>query len=236
MRKILLAGSVIAWSTLFGGIVVPDMSMMSSCQDRDVISQLEPEADIGLIKNWFEKASSADASNNKSLMSSLTKPRTSYGIKKHITYLKHSVKSEKCIQDVARLENTFDFWIAEMRGKLQKPVLAVEEKPTLVEPIEIITPKKEYIEPFDIEEIYSSHQSKPSQLYIVSAKVGVNVRSNPLLGKKSEIIDTIAYGTGLIWQEDVRIGDREKWGEFVYRKNGSKHIGWIHMSYVKQSK
>jgi len=250
MKK-LIVGSVITCSVLFGGIVVPEMSMINSCQDRDVISSLEPEADVKLIKNWFEKASNADEANNRSLMTNLTMPRTTYEIKKHITYLKHSVKSDECIQEVAGIENTFDFWVDEMREKLTKPLLVVEEKPLPkysksesidVDPIKVVTvakkyvaPSKKYVKPSTIES-YSSYKSNPSKLYIVSASIGVNVRSNPLLGKRSEIIDSIPYGTGLIWQEDVQVGAKEKWGQFVYRKNGSKHIGWIHMSYVRQSK
>jgi len=236
MKKLVIS-SIVAWSSLFGNMIVPDISMMNSCQERDKISQLEPEADIASIQNWFEKASSADENNNKSLMVSLTNNRTSYKMKKNIMYLKHSVRSKECIQKVTHIENTFDVWTEQMRAKLKEPVYIVEDTPPIdTSHIKIVAPAPKHVAPTIIDDSYYSYQSNSSNLYIVSTKVGVNVRENPLMGKKSKVIDSIAYGTGLILKEDVRINDNEKWGQFVYQKNGSKHIGWIHMSYVKQSK
>lgn len=249
MKKILLT-SIIACNALFGTIIVPNISLLDNCQQRDKISQLEPKAKLKDIQNWFEKANKAEESHNLDLMTYLTKPRTTLEIKKNLMYLTHAVKSEECTQKVMRIERDFDLGVYTLKETLRNPSPSVEEMPhveemqaqAIVEKIqprailEKIKPKKVIKATVIDESYYAPYESKPSNLYIVSVRKGVNVRDNPLLGKKSNIIEKLPYTTGLVFKESVRIGLNETWGQFVYLKNNVKKIGWIHMNYVRQSK
>lgn len=249
MKKILLT-SIIACNALFGTIVVPDISILDNCQQRDKISQLEPEAKLKDIQNWFEKANQAEENLNLDLMLYLTKPRTTLEIKKNLMYLTHAVKSKDCTQKVMRIERDFDLGVYALKETLRNPSPMIEEishieelKPQVI--VQELQPRAilEKIKPKEVikatvidKSYYAPYESKPSNIYIVSVRKGVNVRDNPLLGKKSNIMGKLPYATGLVFKESVRIGVNETWGQFVYLKNNVKKIGWIHMNYVRQSK
>ena len=68
--------------------------------------------------------------------------------------------------------------------------------------------------------------------YMIKSEKGVNVRSDILKGFYATIIDELPKNTVLRLTDKVNFNNRW-WGEFVYTKNSSKHLGWIPMSSTK---
>lgn len=68
--------------------------------------------------------------------------------------------------------------------------------------------------------------------YIVTARSGATVRSDPLQGTSSDATDILSSGTGLKLLQEVPVGKFEVWGEFLYILANVQKTGWIRMDLV----
>ena len=76
-------------------------------------------------------------------------------------------------------------------------------------------------------------EERNNKIYIITSNRGVNVRKNILNGFNSTIVDELPKNMILRLTNKIFLKG-SWWGEFVYTKDTSKHLGWIEMSNTKQ--
>lgn len=98
--------------------------------------------------------------------------------------------------------------------------------------LSVVNWKETFSELLDTHRCPASSEEVSSR-YTINSQVGVYVRENPLLGKRSNSLGKLPPGQVLKLMRRVSGAEGELWGEFGYERNGEYRTGWISMRYVK---